>query len=693
MASFRFQLGSYPADLGAATHTPKYPEYAGYHTGNQQSHSPLPRGLGPTEFSSLKLQMSILQYQLSERDKDITEARTVIAYLLKLNARDASRRNADYFNGSVAALDQVTTAHAAVETGKDVFGTVVDSPYPKAGALRPTKTIHQDAGNTASPVCGDLLDMSDEHLALGILAAEKICASQRPSDVLGSVLSTHPLPMSTGHASMAATDQSNSCSNEMLDPELDGFATLSYVARFTHARSSTAKGAVAPSTKTLHVLDECNEDFKAPHPSLDDLDSRLSGSTKYAGSESNGLRSLNSSFTSSEDETDECVACPPAGHHPKLENAKGGLKQSSCKTPSAGVSTSLSDGTPDPVQERTTLFTPKWSVKPFAMSPIERENAIYVQKQSAGVAEYLFPDFFRYGIRFRPDPMETDIYRTVLVDNLPAGLTVFALLQFVKSGAIENVKSVDTTNITGHLSALITFIHEKGARAFDQQARRTPLVFAGVTARVTLLPTPTYPMTKKLQIAITKHAHTRCLEVKNFPRGVAPAELERDLRVCQAMTTHRIVSKKMRSDGVLELGFASVNYAGLAYAVLKTWRRYQGCRVVFVADPCAGEAPGRVPPAAAAVVGAEVEATPISLKATAAEEKDYHFDHEVEPPAYDLIDLGADEDSTGRLNHRDDDDEESAKSSGVIRRGRGFSGATAAAAAPRGGEGDACCQQ
>lgn len=456
-------------------------------------------------------------------------------------------------------------------------------------------------------------------------------------------------------------------------------------------------------------LDKYNEVFKAPHPSLDDLESRLSGSTQYAGSESNGLHSLNSSFTSSEDEVDECVAYPPAGYHSKVENAKGGLKQSSCENPSAGVSTSLSDDTPDPVQERIFLFTPKWSVKPFATSAIEREKAIYVQKQSAGEAEYMFPDFFRYGIRFEPDPMETDIYRTVLVDNLPAGLTVFALLQFVKSGAIESVKSVETTNITGHLSALITFIHEKGARTFDQQARRTPLIFAGIMARVTLLPSPTYPRTKKLQIAITKHAHTRCLEVRNFPRGVTPAELEHDLRVYQAMRTHRIVSKKMRDDGVLELGFTSVNYAGLAYAVLTTWRRYQGCRVVFVTDPCAGEAPIRVPPppppspSAAAVSkgmrSAEKmhvpHATSISLKATAAEEKNHHLVSHQEPdaPAFDLINLGADEDSTGRLNHRDDD-EESAKSVGVIRRGRGFSAAAAAAVAvPREGEGNACCQQ
>ncbi|KAI4113739.1 MAG: hypothetical protein LQ345_005343, partial [Seirophora villosa] len=336
----------------------------------------------------------------------------------------------------------------------------------------------------------------------------------------------------------------------------------------------------------------------------------------------------------------------------------------------AGVPASPRDvDTPDPAQARTSLFAPKWSAELSAVSASEREDAIFIHKRCAGATDYLFPDYFRYGIRFRPDPTETDIYRTILVDNLPAGVTVSALLQKIKGGAIQSVKSLDTTSITGRLSALITFVHEKGARAaLDHQAQRRgaapPLEFAGVRARVTLLPTPTYPMCKKLQTAITKHAHTRCLAVTNFPRtAVAPADLERDLRVYPAMTTHRIVERKMRADGVLELGFASVDYAGWAFALLTRWHRYRGCKVTFTADPCAGGGDGRAllalspppppPPPSAAMGGSFVA-------------REQGRENKLEaafPPTDDVFGFGPqeeeeEEDHTGRLinNNTNDDD-------------------------------------
>lgn len=42
--------------------------------------------------------------------------------------------------------------------------------------------------------------MLNKHLALEVLPAEDICASQRPSDALGSILASHPLLMSAAHA-------------------------------------------------------------------------------------------------------------------------------------------------------------------------------------------------------------------------------------------------------------------------------------------------------------------------------------------------------------------------------------------------------------------------------------------------------------------------------------------------------------
>lgn len=233
------------------------------------------------------------------------------------------------------------------------------------------------------------------------------------------------------------------------------------------------------------------------------------------------------------------------------------------------------------------LFMPKWPTKAFAVSETERERTIFIHKRVAGDQEDRFPDFFRYGIRFRPEPTERNVYRSVLVDNLPPSLRLFALLHRVKGGLVLDTKLLNTVCINGRLSAMIIFFHECGAKAFVSGALSHPLLFDATQARITLLPTPTYPISKMLRTAIVEHRHTRCLEIQNFPKGIKPAELERDLRACEAMTTHRIEAKRMRRDGVLELSFNSINYAGRAYSILTSRDRYRRCIVRFAPDPCA----------------------------------------------------------------------------------------------------------
>lgn len=303
------------------------------------------------------------------------------------------------------------------------------------------------------------------------------------------------------------------------------------------------------------------------------------------------------------------------------------------------------------------LFMPKWPTKAFAVSATEREGAISVHKRVAGDQEHQYPDLFRYGTRFRPEPTERDIYRTVLVDNLPSTLRLFTLLQLVKGGPVLDAKLLNTVSINGKLSAMITFVHEYGANAFVNGTCSQPLVFDAIQARVTLLPTPTYPMSKNLRTAIIVHSHTRCLEVQNFPKGIKPAELERDLRICETMTTHRIESKRMRSDGVLELRFSSIRYAGQAYGLLTTRMRYRQCTVRFSPDPCAQpweevpEEPVTLRKQAfPARNGSKNEAAVSHPKEAKSDEEDAtapERGHGV--PRGDLVDLGKEEDGAGRL--------------------------------------------
>ncbi|KAL9008876.1 MAG: hypothetical protein Q9173_006041 [Seirophora scorigena] len=689
MGSFHAQLGSYPADLSAGAHTQSYPTHAGYHSNNQQRHYlSAAQGLGSVESSSLKSQLAALQSQLAERDKDAAEARTVIGYLLKLNAHSATG-GTTLFPHEPGQKEPVTPSVLLVGEVKESLAVIIDLLRDKLNTTIDDEKHPPVAYRCSENACGDLLDLSDDGPAPNPPVVERKSSALQGPLTRSAAL---PEPRPGIFEVQDAIENTDPISGEVPNLESDTLPLPPYVTRFGRPRTQGS------CTTILEPVDHA-DDRSGGLPNSSSVSSclGLAGSAQDEASESTSFTSLNSSFNSSEDETDGCAALSREEHVVGLENAKGALSTTCCEISSAGVPASPSDvDTPDPAQARTFLFTPKWSAKLSAVSASEREDAIFAHKRYA-----LFPDLFRYGIRFRPDPTETDIYRTVLVDNLPAGVTVSALLQKIRGGAIESVKSLDTTRITGRLSALITFVHEKGARVALGYGVAPPLEFDGVKARVTLLPTPTYPMCQKLQTAITKHAHTRCLAVTNFPRTVvAPAELEHDLRVYPAMTTHRIVERKMRADGVLELEFASIDYAGWAYALLTRWQRYRGCKVSFAADPCAAGGDGRalpalspLPPPPAAMMGgsSEMESVvargqgrlgmdiavaplPVTEVAAARENK-------LEaacPPTDDLIGFGCppeeEEDHTGRLNnnnnhHNRDDD----NSPGIpFRRGRGF---------------------
>ncbi|MCJ1368675.1 hypothetical protein MMC16_007820 [Acarospora aff. strigata] len=225
------------------------------------------------------------------------------------------------------------------------------------------------------------------------------------------------------------------------------------------------------------------------------------------------------------------------------------------------------------------------NVEVFATSA-ERENAIAANRKSAGPQDVIFPDIFRYGIRYNPNPNEQNVYRTVLVEGLPYTITFESLLKKVRGGSIVSVKLCDTLSITGSCTALITFLRESAASAYEDFAASHPLSFGGKVAKVSMLQTPTWPMTIKLKIAIFDHHHTRCLEVTSFPRHIQPSTLRLDLRICSAMDCDLIEFLAMRDDGVLDIRFASINAAGQAYGILTSYRRYRQCSVRFSPDPC-----------------------------------------------------------------------------------------------------------
>ena len=235
-----------------------------------------------------------------------------------------------------------------------------------------------------------------------------------------------------------------------------------------------------------------------------------------------------------------------------------------------------------------TLRKPSWKVNRVFSTETLQERSVDEHKRGMGPAEYPYPELFKYGIRYVPDEEERDVYRTVLISNLPADITMHQVLDKVRGGIVVDAKLLDTMKLVGGNSALIVFLREHAALDYEEQAKCHPIYFHGSLANVRMVLTPTWPIDPGLRGAIDAHQHTRCLEVHKFPRRqISESRLRIDLRVCAQMNGDRIEHLKLRSDGILEISFTSIDYAGHAFGMFTTFRCYRNCKTHFVADPCA----------------------------------------------------------------------------------------------------------
>ncbi|KAI4209982.1 MAG: hypothetical protein LQ351_007146 [Letrouitia transgressa] len=245
----------------------------------------------------------------------------------------------------------------------------------------------------------------------------------------------------------------------------------------------------------------------------------------------------------------------------------------------------------DPFEARHTLITlPKWKDSQLTTTKLERSVAISENRGAIGLngspLERRFPGFFKHGIRFQPTPTMHNLYRTVIVDRLPRSITLTPLLEQVQGGPVYSVKLLETFSITGFSSALIVFVFQQSATRFLRQAQKRPLIFNDIPAKVSLVTTPTWPMPESHYRAILDHLQTRCLVVRNFPRGVSLKEFVEDLHACSRIMERWIERLWLREDWILELRFSSFPSAYQAYGIFTNSAKYTMCDVKFVPDPC-----------------------------------------------------------------------------------------------------------
>lgn len=213
---------------------------------------------------------------------------------------------------------------------------------------------------------------------------------------------------------------------------------------------------------------------------------------------------------------------------------------------------------------------------------------IDLQQRRVGLQDRKVPDLFKhpFGIQYIPAPGTKNLYRTLVISNLPHAATMTALLDQVRGGVIFDAKLLNTTTITGGKTALVTFLHQRNAEAFEAHAKRHPIIIQDRTVTVTILKTANWPSPLS-QRAMLEGNRTRCLEVTEYPRHVTCSDLRRKLRVCSVMKVDRIEHVALRYDGVLALRFDSIADAWKAQGMFASSQEFRGCVVRFAIDPCA----------------------------------------------------------------------------------------------------------
>lgn len=217
----------------------------------------------------------------------------------------------------------------------------------------------------------------------------------------------------------------------------------------------------------------------------------------------------------------------------------------------------------------------------------ELDDMIRYYRRCAGSEKKSLPEFFHRGLQFNPRAGSQNVFRTLVISNLPQSATTTEFLERIRGGVVVDAKLLDTFSITGGKTALVTFLHEQAAKALQIHLKQHPIIIGNRVAHATVLKTPTWPISSAYEQVLVEGKETRCLEVSRYPCHISPHDLRGHLRICSVITTDRIEYMNLRDDGVLRLRFESTACAAKARGVLASHSAFQGCAVRFVPDPCA----------------------------------------------------------------------------------------------------------
>ncbi|KAF2435101.1 hypothetical protein EJ08DRAFT_675517 [Tothia fuscella] len=201
-------------------------------------------------------------------------------------------------------------------------------------------------------------------------------------------------------------------------------------------------------------------------------------------------------------------------------------------------------------------------------------------------------------LAYKPKPGDSDVYRTVMISNLPTSITMKAILDYAVDYPIVSAHLLDTSKMKiqggsemGTVTIRLLFFHQSSAEQFTFDfSATTPPSFSGLTPIMThLTSSPTYPLTPSFKcLQAPGRLFTRRIKINN-PRAdlVHPQRFPEALGGFSRGFREKGWIVEIREDkgrGVLEVVFNGVETAIYAYGRLRDGGVFGGCDPVFVRD-------------------------------------------------------------------------------------------------------------
>ena len=176
-------------------------------------------------------------------------------------------------------------------------------------------------------------------------------------------------------------------------------------------------------------------------------------------------------------------------------------------------------------------------------------------------------------------------YRTVKIDCplsstlSSTAITLNHILAELRAHELYSSRLFNTSHLTGVNTAIVVFIRQRDALSFIQRTAGPGLRIGSISARVSLVNTPTYPIAADLAHLISREGYSRSLVVCNL-RETLTSELRRVLHKSHCRDFIESLEDEYVA-GEICIRFHSVRTAAIAFELLKRHPCFGNCKFRF----------------------------------------------------------------------------------------------------------------